>query len=212
MPRSRSWVLMSFHGASAAVYWHSHELLFLNTEYRFHARWTSKSKSNSFPRWECQWKMKWIEFFHAQSQRAVTWSSTPAPHVSKQGRNTPRPRARCTLSFHSHALTDVHIGSGTPSLWYAPISPFPAKASETLAKWPTLCKHLGGRPTQRAIWHGLQDLPFLCTNYSGHSDKSRGRWRSTCVWNSLNFITNHQGLSQGQALWLLQSHALISGW
>lgn len=61
-------------------------------------------------------------------------------------------------------------------------------------------------------WHGLQDLPSFCTNYSGHSDKSRGRWRSTCVWNSLNFITNHRGLSLGQALWLLHSHALISGW
>lgn len=135
--------------------------------------------------------------------------STPAHRVSKQGRNTPRPRARCALSFHSRAVMDKQVGSGTPSLWYAPISQFLARGSETLAKWPTLCKHLRGHPAQRAIWHGLQDLPFLCTNYFGHSDKSRGRWRSTCVWNSLSFITNHRGLSQGQALWLLHSHPLI---
>lgn len=163
----------------------------------------NKKKVIPSPTWQCHWKMKWIEFFQAQGQWAIAQSSTVAPHVSKHRGNTGRLRARCTLSLHSHTATDEHIGNGTPSLWYAPISRFPARGSEKLAKWPAGCEHLGGCAVQRAIWHGLQDLPFLCTNYSGHSDKSRGKWRSTCVWNSLNFITNHQGLTQGQAVWLL---------
>lgn len=107
--------VMLFHGASAAVYWQSHQLLFLNTEYiRFHARWTYKVKVIPSPTWQRQRKMKLIEFFHTQSQQAVTWRNTLAPHVSKQGRNAPRPRARCTLSFHSHVAMNKHVGNGSP--------------------------------------------------------------------------------------------------
>lgn len=95
-------------------------------------------------------KMKWIEFFQAQSQWATTQSSAPAPDVSKEGRNAPRPRARCTFVI-SLTCTDGQTQQRSyPSLWYAPISPFPARGSETLAKWPAsiqeavLCSELSG--------------------------------------------------------------------
>lgn len=145
-------------------------------------------------------EMNWIlSGAWAMSRSTEQHSSSPCQQARRKHSET---------SCQMHLITSLACSDRRthrewhPSLWYAPISRFPARGSETLAKWPAGCEHLGGCAVQRAIWHGLQDLPFLCANYSGHSDKSRGKWRSTCVWNSLNFITNHQGLTQGQAVWL----------
>lgn len=75
-----------------------------------------------------------------------------------------------------------------PFLLVSPYPSIPFQGKWDHCKVTSLCRHLGG-----CSMPGLQDLPFLCTDCFWHTDKSRGRWQSTCAWNSLSFITNHQG-------------------
>lgn len=53
--------------------------------------------------------------------------------------------------------TNTSLMAPLPSGMPLSLNSLPGR-SETLAKWPTLCKHLGGRPVQWTIWHGLQDF------------------------------------------------------
>lgn len=145
--------------------------------------------------------------------------SCPEPMSCNTGQHTSSPcqpaGKKCSeTSFQMHLI----ISQWWMNTWVMhPISlvslypsiPFQGKWDHS--KVTSLCRHLAGCSVQSDL-PGLQDLPFLCTDCFWHPDKSRGRWQSTCAWNSLSFITNHQGLSQGQALWLLHSHTFILGW
>lgn len=55
-----------------------------------------------------------------------------APHTSQQGRNSLRPRARCILSFHWHAVMDEHISN----------APLPSGKSLSLNSLPGKMKPL----------------------------------------------------------------------